>query len=100
MYFPNCLFLGENCIVIIPGANALLSTKDIVDAVDSIRAASVLLCQFEVPIETTLKALMLYKGYGLSFKNISYSHISYAYTSNNYMVGSIRVPSTCAARRF
>jgi ribokinase len=43
---------GENCIVITPGANALLTPKDLDDHIDMIRQAGVVLTQLEIPIET------------------------------------------------
>ncbi|XP_043273164.1 ribokinase-like [Venturia canescens] len=60
---------GENCIVIVPGANDLLSINDIDSAKDVIKSASVLLCQFESCMETTLYALKLHKGHGISILN-------------------------------
>ncbi|XP_001600273.1 ribokinase [Nasonia vitripennis] len=60
---------GENVIVIVPGANALLSPKDVVEAKEKIQAASVLVCQFEASLEATLEALKLYKGHGISIVN-------------------------------
>jgi ribokinase len=43
---------GENCIVITPGANALLTPKDLDAHIDIIRSAGVVLTQLEIPIET------------------------------------------------
>ncbi|XP_063976890.1 ribokinase-like [Diachasmimorpha longicaudata] len=60
---------GENSIVIIVGANALLSTRDIDEAQETIKNASVFLAQFETNLETTLYALNLYKGSGISIVN-------------------------------
>lgn len=60
---------GENSIVIVLGANELLSPKHADSAVDVIKGATVLLCQFETPLETTLHALKLHKGHGLSIVN-------------------------------
>ncbi|XP_024938599.1 ribokinase isoform X2 [Cephus cinctus] len=60
---------GENTIVIVPGANTLLSTEDVDAAADIIRNAPVLLCQFEIPLETTLHALKLHQNHGLSILN-------------------------------
>jgi ribokinase len=47
---------AENCIVVAPGANARLTPADIQFAADTIRDAQVILCQLEVPLETTLEA--------------------------------------------
>ena len=45
---------GENLIVVVPGANAELTPEDV--AVDSVRRATVLLLQLEVPLETVQAA--------------------------------------------
>nr|XP_034189816.1 ribokinase-like [Osmia lignaria] len=60
---------GENCIVAVLGSNAALSPEHVDSAVDVIKGANVLLCQFETPIETTLHALRLFKYHGLSIVN-------------------------------
>lgn len=59
------LITGENNIVIISGANALLSINDVDAADDIIANATVLLAQFETPLDTTLHALKLHKGHGM-----------------------------------
>ncbi|GAB1866863.1 Ribokinase [Camponotus japonicus] len=60
---------GENSIVIVLGANESLTPEHADSAVDVIKSASVLLCQFEIPLETTLHALKLHRGHGLSIIN-------------------------------
>ncbi len=50
---------GENSIVVIPGANGVLTPADIDRAADVIRSATVLLLQLEVPLTTTLHAAQL-----------------------------------------
>src|SRR5688572_31677570 len=45
---------GENLIVVVPGANAELTPEDV--TVDSVRRASVLLLQLEVPMDAVLAA--------------------------------------------
>ncbi|XP_029157808.1 ribokinase-like [Nylanderia fulva] len=60
---------GENSIVIVLGANESLTPEHADSAVDVIKSASVLLCQFEVPLETTLHALKLHRGHGFSIVN-------------------------------
>jgi ribokinase len=45
---------GDNAIVVTPGANALLSPKDVDDNVDAISKAGVVLTQLEIPLETVL----------------------------------------------
>lgn len=47
---------GENIIAVAPGANAELGPADVRAASDAIRAADVLLLQFEVPIESVVHA--------------------------------------------
>lgn len=59
------MFTGENSIVIVLGANESLTPEYADSAVDVIKSASVLLCQFEIPLETTLHALKLHRGHGL-----------------------------------
>ncbi|XP_024886355.1 ribokinase-like [Temnothorax curvispinosus] len=60
---------GENSIVIVLGANESLTPEHVDSAADVIKSASVLLCQFEVPLESTLRALKLHQGHGLSIVN-------------------------------
>ncbi len=43
---------GENCILVAPGANSFLTTKDIEKAKDEILDADILLMQLEIPMET------------------------------------------------
>ena len=50
---------GENTIVIIPGANSLLTTEEVDKATDMIKVSKVLLCQLEIPLAVTLHALRL-----------------------------------------
>jgi ribokinase len=45
---------GENCIVVVPGANALLTPKDLDAQRETIRTAGMVLAQLEVPLETVL----------------------------------------------
>jgi len=45
---------GENSIVVIPGANALLTPQDLDDSIDMLRSASAVLTQLETPLETIL----------------------------------------------
>jgi ribokinase len=57
---------GENAIVIVPGANSKLSVADVQQASEIIRKASVIVCQFETPVETTIEALRIaMEGEGL-----------------------------------
>lgn len=45
---------GENSIVVIPGANALLTPQDLDESIEVLRSASVVLTQLETPLETIL----------------------------------------------
>ncbi len=47
---------AQNCIVVAPGANAHLTPAHVREAEAGIRGADVVLCQLEVPLETTLEA--------------------------------------------
>ena len=44
---------GENCILVVPGANDALTPADVRRAAEAIRSADVLLCQLEVPMAAT-----------------------------------------------
>jgi len=55
---------GNNSIIIVPGANDLILPDDIHKVEEEIKSAKVLLCQLEIPIQTTLEALKIAKlGY-------------------------------------
>jgi ribokinase len=56
---------AQNFIVIVPGANLGLSEADVHSARQVILAADVLVCQLEVPVETTLEAFRLAKSGGV-----------------------------------
>lgn len=56
---------GENSIVVIPGANALLSPEDVQLALDASPLAELLLLQLEVPMETILIAARMGQARGL-----------------------------------
>ena len=43
---------GENCIVVTPGANALLSPQDLDEKIELIRSAAMVLTQLEIPLDT------------------------------------------------
>ncbi len=43
---------GENCIVVVPGANALLTPQDLDRNLDMLQAAGMVLAQLEIPLET------------------------------------------------
>jgi ribokinase len=50
---------AQNVIVIVPGANGALSPADAQAAREHILAASAVVCQLEVPVETTLEAFRI-----------------------------------------
>jgi len=50
---------AQNTIVVIPGANQGLSPADVQRAASVIEQADVLVCQLEVPVETTCEALRI-----------------------------------------
>lgn len=50
---------AQNCIVIVPGANDALTPDNVRAAADAIRTADVVVCQLEVPVETTLAAFRI-----------------------------------------
>jgi ribokinase len=53
---------AQNFIVIVPGANSGLSPANVQAARDIILAADILICQLEIPSETTLEALRIAKS--------------------------------------
>eukprot|EP00041_Stephanoeca_diplocostata_P024372 m.616180 g.616180 ORF g.616180 m.616180 type:complete len:234 (+) comp22513_c1_seq2:153-854(+) len=55
---------GENSIIVVPGANNLLSVADVESVRDAITAARVVVCQHEIPLESTLAALQIAKDAG------------------------------------
>jgi ribokinase len=56
---------AQNCIVVVPGANAALSPADIRAAAEPIRTAEVLVCQLEIPLDACLEALRLARDAGV-----------------------------------
>jgi ribokinase len=50
---------GRNLLVYIPGANMLLSPEDVERAAERIAAADVLVCQLEIPLESSQRALQI-----------------------------------------
>lgn len=55
---------GQNQIIVIPGANGLVTSADVEEARDAIAGAQVLLCQMEVPMEANVAALRIARGAG------------------------------------
>lgn len=56
---------AQNVIVIVPGANLGLSPADVQSAAPAIRSADTVVCQLEVPVETTLEAFRVAKTAGV-----------------------------------
>jgi len=56
---------GENSIVIVPGANNLLSVDEVENAREVFRRSSILLTQLEIQLETTMTALRIGKEEGV-----------------------------------
>jgi ribokinase len=56
---------ARNCIIVVPGANEALSPADVRAAANAIGSADVLLCQLEVPVETTLEAFRVARAAGV-----------------------------------
>ena len=57
---------GQNTIIIVGGANELLSPEDVNAARSVIESAQVLICQLEIPLETTLAALRMARSAGVT----------------------------------
>lgn len=49
--------LGENSIVVAPGANSKLSQKDVENALDTVESPAILLIQLEIPLKTVEYAI-------------------------------------------
>ncbi len=57
---------GQNSIIIVMGANDLLTEEEIEAARPAIAAADVLVCQFEIPLDLNLKALRVAREEGVA----------------------------------
>lgn len=55
---------AENCIIVIPGANAFLSVHDIQKAKNVIEQADAVVCQLETPLEATREAFRIARAAG------------------------------------
>lgn len=53
---------GDNCIVIVPGANDALTFNDLDKASSLFETSKVLICQLETSLDVTLEALKRFKG--------------------------------------
>ena len=58
------LFLGQNSIIIVAGANLLLEPSELKSVEETISQSKIVVCQLEVKKEVTLAALKLAKKYG------------------------------------
>lgn len=56
---------GNNAIIVVAGANDLLSPADVVAARSAITNAQIVVCQWECPLETTLAALRIGRDAGV-----------------------------------
>lgn len=56
---------GNNAIIVVAGANDLLSPADVVAARSAIISAQIVVCQWECPLETTLAALRIGREAGV-----------------------------------
>ena len=56
---------GQNTIIIVPGANEALSPADVRAATVAITDAQLVICQLEIPLETTLEAFRIAKAAGV-----------------------------------
>jgi len=57
---------GNNSIIIVPGANDLLTEEDVQRARGVIAASSVVVCQLEIPLEISLAALRVAREEGVT----------------------------------
>jgi ribokinase len=56
---------AENCIIVVPGANAGLTPGDMVEASSAIQESDAVLCQLETPLDATLEAFRLARAAGV-----------------------------------
>ncbi|KAK3883855.1 hypothetical protein Pcinc_011852 [Petrolisthes cinctipes] len=56
---------GENCIIIVAGANLKLTPRDVERAEEVIKGSDVVVCQGEISMEATLAALKLARKHGV-----------------------------------
>ncbi|AQQ71156.1 Ribokinase [Limihaloglobus sulfuriphilus] len=58
---------GNNSIIVVPGANAKLGPADVTAAKDDIAAATVVVAQLEIPMETVLETAKAAQAVGAAF---------------------------------
>jgi ribokinase len=56
---------GENVIIVVSGANMELTTEELGQAEEAIASADVVVCQMEVPLEVTQKAMEMARAAGV-----------------------------------
>ena len=56
----------DNCIIVDPGANALLTPEDISACEDVVAASNVLVLQLEIPLVTARRAMALARAHGVT----------------------------------
>ena len=55
---------AENCIIVVPGANACLASDDVRRAASAIQQADAVVCQLETPLEATREAFRIARAAG------------------------------------
>lgn len=78
------LFLGENCIAIVKGANDHLNNEHIENAKEIISGAKVALFQLEIDLDVTLFALKYAQDNGCkcTFDSLDLNYATYIFTLN------------------
>ena len=61
---------AENCIIVVPGANAGLTSSDVRRAASAIQQPDVVVCQLETPLEATLEAFRIARAFELPFEEV------------------------------
>jgi len=56
---------ADNCIIVVPGANAVLTPRDMQEASSAIQESDAVLCQLETPLDATLEAFRLARAAGV-----------------------------------
>lgn len=58
------MFEGENAIVIVKGANEMISNEDLMNAMPAIQNAKVIVCQLEINPIITMETMQIAKSHG------------------------------------
>ncbi len=56
---------AENCIIVVPGANACLNSSDVARATEAIKQSKAVVCQLETPLSATLEAFRIARSAGV-----------------------------------